>query len=88
MHARSLTGQPSRRQADSVAKKQATPEKADTIMNVIQKVVLKCPSTVVPSKRLAHGHHCRIYLPSRGRKPGRRLKLVVAVRRGGSSLPV
>ncbi|KAH6920824.1 hypothetical protein HPB50_028188 [Hyalomma asiaticum] len=32
MHARSLTGQPSRRHADSVAKKQATPEKADTIM--------------------------------------------------------
>lgn len=35
MQGRSLTGQPCRRQADSVAKLQATPHKADAIMSML-----------------------------------------------------
>ncbi|KAH6938691.1 hypothetical protein HPB50_011890 [Hyalomma asiaticum] len=35
IRARSLTGQPCRRHANSVAKKKATPEKADTIMSML-----------------------------------------------------
>ncbi|KAH6930710.1 hypothetical protein HPB50_017590 [Hyalomma asiaticum] len=34
--------------------------------DVIQKVVLECPSDVEPLKRLDHGQHCRIYLPRSG----------------------
>ncbi|KAH6919953.1 hypothetical protein HPB50_029059 [Hyalomma asiaticum] len=35
LQVRSLTGQPCRRLADSVAKQQATPEKAEAIMNML-----------------------------------------------------
>ncbi|KAL1457366.1 hypothetical protein MTO96_043491 [Rhipicephalus appendiculatus] len=55
MQERSLTGQPCRRQADSVGKLQATPQKADAIMNVIQKVIEDCPSDIEVAKRVALG---------------------------------
>ncbi|KAH6920086.1 hypothetical protein HPB50_028657 [Hyalomma asiaticum] len=55
LQSRSLTGQACRRQAGSVAKPQATPEKAEAIMNVIHKVVADCPSDVEAPKRLAQG---------------------------------
>ncbi|KAH6921118.1 hypothetical protein HPB50_027894 [Hyalomma asiaticum] len=55
LQVRSLTGQPCRRLADSVAKQQATPEKAEAIMNVIRKVVEDNPTEEEGSKRLAVG---------------------------------
>ncbi|KAH6945878.1 hypothetical protein HPB50_010453 [Hyalomma asiaticum] len=55
LQSRTLTAQPCRRQAGSVAKPQATPKKAEAIMNVIHKVVADCPSYVEATKRLAQG---------------------------------
>ncbi|KAH6923089.1 hypothetical protein HPB50_021419 [Hyalomma asiaticum] len=57
LQVRSLTGQPCRRLADSAAKQQATPEKAEVIMNVIQKVVDDNPTEEEASKRLAVGRN-------------------------------
>ncbi|XP_049516515.1 uncharacterized protein LOC125942400 [Dermacentor silvarum] len=48
-----LTGQPSRRTPDSVAKQQATPNKVTAIMNVVEKIIVEKTSDVPGGKRRA-----------------------------------